>query len=71
VSFLAKIAQDQSFQVSYKEFVDERKGQFGCLAKLNTGPQVGVCYGAGEDQEVAREEAARSALNYLRVITTN
>ena len=33
--------------------------------------QVGVCYGAGEDQEVAREEAARSALNYLRVITTN
>jgi len=71
VSFLAKIAQDQSFQVSYKEFVDESKGQFGCLAKLNTGPQVGVCYGAGEDQEVAREEAARSALNYLRVITTN
>merc|ERR1711928_320962 len=48
VSFLAKIAQDQSFQVSYKEFVDESKGQFGCLAKLNTGPQVGVCYGAGE-----------------------
>ena len=27
-------------QVSYKEFVDESKGQFGCLAKLNTGPQV-------------------------------
>ena len=33
--------------------------------------QVGVCYGAGQDQLVAREEAARSALNYLRVITTN
>jgi len=86
VSFLAKIAQDQSFQVSYNEFMDEGKGQFGCLANINTGPQghpstqmslfplgleVGVCYGAGQDQVVAREEAARSALNYLRVITTN
>jgi hypothetical protein len=76
VSFLARIAQDQSFQVSYNEFMDEGKGQFGCLANintgnLNTGPQVGVCYGAGQDQVVAREEAARSALNYLRVITTN
>ena len=27
-------------QVSYNEFMDEGKGQFGCLAKLNTGPQV-------------------------------
>jgi len=69
VSFLAKIAQDQSFQVSYNEFMDEGKGQFGCLANINTGPQVGVCYGAGQDQVVAREEAARSALNYLRVIS--
>ena len=39
--------------------------------KRKGDPQVGVCYGAGQDQVVAREEAARSALNYLRVITTN
>ena len=39
--------------------------------KRKGDPQVGVCYGAGQDQIVAREEAARSALNYLRVITTN
>ena len=40
-------------------------------AETKRNPQVGVCYGAGQDQVVAREEAARSALNYLRVITTN
>ena len=27
-------------QVSYNEFMDEGKGQFGCLANINTGPQV-------------------------------
>merc|ERR1712133_61701 len=71
VSFLAKFAQDRSFQVSYSEFRDDGIGQFGCLAQLSAGPQVqmGVCYGAGKDQARAREQAARSALSYLRIVS--
>ena len=44
-------------QVSYNEFMDEGKGQFGCLAKLNTGPQV---ISKDKDKDKGKDKLAAS-----------
>ena len=50
--------------------VDEKtdSGEVQCLVQLSTLP-VAVCYGVGEDITSANNDAARNALNYLKMMT--
>jgi len=42
--------------------------QIQCLVQLSTLP-VAVCYGVGIDTKTANNDAARNALNYLKMMT--
>ena len=42
--------------------------QVQCLVQLSTLP-VAVCYGTGQDAKFAHNDAARNALNYLKMMT--
>ena len=69
VRILADLGQEQQFEVTYVD-VDERTdgNEVQCLVQLSTLP-VAVCYGVGEDITSANNDAARNALNYLKMMT--
>jgi len=69
VKMLADISKEQKFEVTYVE-VDEKteSGDTQCLVQISSFP-VAVCYAVGKDFEKAKEESARIALNYLKMIT--
>ena len=69
VKILADLGQEQQFEVTYVD-VDEKtdSGEVQCLVQLSTLP-VAVCYGVGEDITSANNDAARNALNYLKMMT--
>jgi len=69
VKMLADLGQEQQFEVTYVD-VDEKtdSGEVQCLVQLSTLP-VAVCYGVGNDVETANNDAARNALNYLKMMT--
>ena len=66
---LADLGEEQQFEVTYVD-VDEKtdSGEVQCLVQLSTLP-VAVCYGVGEDITSANNDAARNALNYLKMMT--
>ena len=66
---MADLGQEQQFEVTYVD-VDEKTddGEVQCLVQLSTLP-VAVCYGVGEDITSANNDAARNALNYLKMMT--
>merc|ERR1719391_479833 len=69
VKFLAKIAKEQRFDVTYVEIEEvSKKGAYQCLVQLSTVP-VAVCFGKGETTEAARVGAAENALDYLKIMT--
>jgi hypothetical protein len=69
VRILTDLGQEQQFEVTYVD-VDERSDsdEVQCLVQLSTLP-VAVCYGVGEDLISANNDAARNALNYLKMMT--
>jgi hypothetical protein len=69
VKILADLGQEQQFEVTYVD-VDEKtdSDEVQCLVQLSTLP-VAVCYGVGEDITSANNDAARNALNYLKMMT--
>lgn len=69
VKILVELGQEQQFEVTYVD-VDERtdSDEVQCLVQLSTLP-VAVCYGVGEDITSANNDAARNALNYLKMMT--
>ena len=66
---MVDLGQEQQFEVTYVD-VDEKtdSGEVQCLVQLSTLP-VAVCYGVGEDITSANNDAARNALNYLKMMT--
>lgn len=66
---LADIGKENKFEVTYVE-VDEKTeaDEAQCLVQISTFP-VAVCYAVGKDYDKAKDEAARSALNYLKMMT--
>ena len=69
VKMLADLAGEQKFEVTYVDFEDPSdNGEEQCIVQLSTLP-VAVCYGTGKDQTAANQEAARNALNYLKMMT--
>jgi len=69
VRLLAELGQEQSFEITYVD-IEERSasGELQCLVQLSTMP-VAVCYGTGQTQAAANNDAARHALNYLKLMT--
>ena len=67
---LADLAGEQKFEVTYVDTYEEPSDndEEQCLVQLSTLP-VAVCYGTGNDQTAANQEAARNALNYLKMMT--
>lgn len=67
--FLQTIAVEQHFEVTYVD-VEERtySGRFQCLIQLSTLP-VAVCQGSGVTSKDAQSNAARTALEYLKIMT--
>ena len=69
VRLLAKLGNEQMFEVTYVD-IEERtsRGELQCLVQLSTMP-VAVCQGIGPDQSAANNNAARNALEYLKLMT--
>lgn len=69
VRLLAELGQEQGFEITYVD-IEERSasGENQCLVQLSTLP-VAVCYGVGQNQATANNDAARHALNYLKLMT--
>lgn len=66
---LEEVAQEQKFEVTYVEIEDRSDdGKIQCLVQLSTLP-VAVCYGTGDSKDSSCQEAARNALNYLKMMT--
>jgi len=69
VQKLEDLADEQRFEVTFVD-VDEKAddGHSQCLVQLSSLP-VAVCWGTGQDPSMARQDSARIALNYLKIMT--
>lgn len=69
VLFLQEIATEHQFEVTYVD-VEERtySGCCQCLVQLSTLP-VAVCQGSGTTSKDAQDNAAYTALEYLKIMT--
>lgn len=69
VTFLGDLGKEQKFEVTYVEVEEKSDDDLTqCLVQLSTLP-VAVCYGVGTDGKMAHNDAARNALNYLKMMT--
>lgn len=69
VQFLQEIATEQQFEVTYVDIEEKTfSGNFQCLVQLSTLP-VAVCQGSGKTSKAAQTNAARNALEYLKIMT--
>jgi len=69
VTFLGDLGKEQKFEVTYVEVEEKSDDDLTqCLVQLSTLP-VAVCYGVGTDGKTAHNDAARNALNYLKMMT--
>ena len=68
--YLQDIGDEQEFTITYVDVEEKSKSdKFHCFVQLATNP-VAVCFGIGEKSaEDARYNAARNALEYLRIMT--
>lgn len=69
VQFLQDIALEHHFEVTYVD-IDEKTyaGNYQFLVQLSTLP-VAVCHGSGRSLITAQSNAARNALEYLKIMT--
>jgi len=69
VKLLEEIGNEQHFEVTFVDVEEiSKRGLYQCMVQMSTVP-VAVCYGHGEDVEVARQSAAKDALEYLKLMT--
>lgn len=65
---LSELSEEQAFHVSYLDIEElSLSGLCQCLVELSTQPAT-VCYGSAVTREAARGDAARRALQYLRIM---
>lgn len=69
-TYLNDIAEEQEFTVTYVDVEEKSKSdKFHCFVQMATNP-VAVCFGIGEKSATdARTDAAKNALEYLRIMT--
>lgn len=69
VGLLREIADEQTFEVTYVPLEDlSTEGKHCCLVQLTSMP-LAVCLGEGPSPDRARQHAARTALEYLKIMT--
>ncbi|XP_034042722.1 interferon-inducible double-stranded RNA-dependent protein kinase activator A homolog [Thalassophryne amazonica] len=70
IQMMLELSQEQGFEVTYFD-IDELtvNGQYQCLAELSTSP-VTVCHGTGISCSNAHNDAAHSALQYIKIMAT-
>ncbi|KAK1341099.1 hypothetical protein QTO34_017501 [Cnephaeus nilssonii] len=67
-SVLSELSEEQAFHVSYLDIEElSLSGLCQCLVELSTQP-ITVCHGSAATREAARGEAARRALQYLKIM---
>ncbi|XP_023323842.1 RISC-loading complex subunit tarbp2 [Eurytemora carolleeae] len=67
---LSEVAAEQNFKVDYTEIEegsDEDEAQ--CMIRVGDLPAT-ITFGLGKDKEMARNEAARAALQYMRILVS-
>ncbi|NXF86131.1 TRBP2 protein, partial [Psilopogon haemacephalus] len=67
-ALLQELSEEQSFAISYLD-IDalSLSGLYQCLVELSTQPAT-VCHGSAPSRDGARCQAARNALQYLRIM---
>ncbi|XP_026533067.1 RISC-loading complex subunit TARBP2 isoform X1 [Notechis scutatus] len=67
-NLLKELSEEQSFDISYLD-IDETSisGLYQCLVELSTQPAT-VCHGSASSRTAARADAARNALQYLKIM---
>ncbi|CAB1346936.1 unnamed protein product [Coregonus sp. 'balchen'] len=70
IQMMLELSQEQGFEVTYFD-IDELtvNGQYQCLAELSTSP-VTVCHGTGISCGNAHNDAAHSALQYIKIMAS-
>lgn len=69
VQFLQEIANEHQFEVTFVDIEEKTySGRCQCLVQLSTLP-VAVCQGSGPTTKEAQANAARNALEYLKIMT--
>ncbi|XP_070496389.1 protein Loquacious isoform X3 [Chironomus tepperi] len=69
VVFLQEIATEHQFEVTYVDIEEKtNSGRYQCLVQLSTLP-VAVCQGAGANSKDAQSNAAKNALEYLKIMS--
>ena len=68
-TILSQLGQELQFDVTHVD-LDEKSedGQVQTLVQISSFP-VAVCFGKGRDKERAEQDAAKNALNYLKIMT--
>ncbi|XP_035995229.1 interferon-inducible double-stranded RNA-dependent protein kinase activator A homolog [Fundulus heteroclitus] len=71
IQMLLELSKEQGFEVTYFD-IDELtvNGQYQCLAELSTSP-VTVCHGTGISCSNAHNDAAHSALQYMKIMASS
>ncbi|XP_041119625.1 interferon-inducible double-stranded RNA-dependent protein kinase activator A homolog A-like [Polyodon spathula] len=71
VQMLSDLSQEQGFEVTFLD-IDELtvNGQYQCLAEIAASP-VTVCHGTGISCGNAHNDAAHSALQYVKIMATS
>lgn len=69
VALLHEIAKEHQFEVTYVDIEEKTySGKYQCLVQLSTLP-VAVCQGSGQTSKEAQSDAAKNALEYLKIMT--
>uniref|UniRef100_A0A3Q3VQG7 DRBM domain-containing protein n=1 Tax=Mola mola TaxID=94237 RepID=A0A3Q3VQG7_MOLML len=71
IQMMLELSKEQGFEVTYFD-IDELtvSGQYQCLAELSTCP-VTVCHGTGISCSNAHNDAAHSALQYIKIMASS
>lgn len=71
IQMMLELSNEQGFEVTYFDIADELtvNGQYQCLAELSTSP-VTVCHGTGISCGNAHNDAAHSALQYIKIMAS-
>jgi len=69
VEVLEQIGKEQNFAVTFVGVENiSKRGKYQCMVQICTDP-IAVCFGEGGDAALAKEAAARDALDYLKLMT--
>ncbi|XP_076025915.1 interferon-inducible double-stranded RNA-dependent protein kinase activator A homolog [Genypterus blacodes] len=70
IQIMLDLSKEQGFEVTYFD-IDELtvNGQYQCLAELSTSPVI-VCHGTGISCSNAHNDAAHSALQYIKIMAS-